>query len=69
MAGILATTLDHEDKDNTLEIVEWLEEACVPEEQDFYCTPGYLHLDYDMRKKPTFYFLKPLSLATKLNPQ
>lgn len=32
MAGILATILDQEDKDNTLEMVEWLEGACVPKE-------------------------------------
>lgn len=34
MAGILATILDHEDndKDNTLEMVSWLQEAHVPED-------------------------------------
>lgn len=31
MAGILATILDHEDKDNTLEMLEQLEAAWVPE--------------------------------------
>lgn len=46
MAGIPATTLDHEDKHDSLEMVGWLEEACVPEEQDFHYRPGYLHLDY-----------------------
>lgn len=69
MAGILAATLDREDKDNTLEMVERLEEACVSEEQDFCCRPGYLHLDYYVRKKPAFHLFKPLSLATILNPE
>lgn len=34
MAGILASILDHEDndKDNTLEMALWLQEACVPED-------------------------------------
>lgn len=49
MAGILATILDHEDKDNTLKMMEWLGEACVPEgleEEGFYSRSGHLHLDY-----------------------
>lgn len=49
MAGILATILDHEDKNNTLETVEWLAEACVSEgleEPGFYSRPEHLHLDY-----------------------
>ena len=32
MAGVLVTILDHEDKNNTSEMVRWLAEACVPEE-------------------------------------
>lgn len=64
-----ANTLDQEDKDNAVDRVEWLEEACVPEEQDFSGRPGHLHLDYSVRKKSTFHLFKPLSLATNLSPQ
>ena len=60
MAGTLATILGHEDEDNTLEMVLWLEKACVPEdieEQGFYSRPGHLYLGYEMRGKKSSPYL------------
>lgn len=53
MSMILATKMDHEDKDYTLEMLERRQEGYVPkdlEEQGLYARRGCLCLDYSVRR-------------------
>ena len=69
MATVLATKMEHGDKDY-MEMLGWWEEGCVSkdmEEQGLDVSGGCLCLDYSVRKKSAPFLLEH-SLAAKPNP-